>query len=162
MNLSKKNLLIQYNNWIFEKYPTDICSLFWGSLFSILLPWLYVPGRLITNLIDYPLPVFFRGIIFYFCLFVITLIGVGVNKENNLGIDTVWGCFFLGVGICLSVAIGIALFIGIIVLCYMAGDRYSRSRVEAPVKVKTYPVRDWWAAIRGKYCTKITYTDESN
>lgn len=155
MTLNKNNYFARYYNWIYYDYPNDLCSFFWGSVLSILLVPLIATGTFIARSTEEYSSYFER------CLLAFVLYGyltLSCYLGNSLfaitGYEFIyWWSILLG-----GLLIGNVFILGIAYLTYLWSKK--------PVKIYHQPskfenfiddVKDWIGAIRGKYCTKITW-----
>ena len=156
MELNKNNLFARYYNWIYDGLPNDICSFFWGSMFIILLFPFFAVGRLSYfgktgwyYSADHSLG---RGFIFWLVYFLTILVGGAMMSEFGY-IPIGFSGFFLLAPI--IGALTVALFLGVIggslggVAYFIEKRRKNQYRPS--------PIKNWIGAIRGKYCTKITW-----
>ena len=151
---NKKNWFARYYNWIYNGFPNDVCTFFWGTLFAILCSLLFIPGRLSyfgkpewdysgENSLG-------RGFVIIIVYFLALMGGVSVMYKFGYEPLGLLGNWILAPIIGLITFI---LFIVIIVGPIVGGVYYIENRK----KSYSTPGKDWWGAIRGKYCTKITW-----
>jgi hypothetical protein len=172
MELSKNNIFVRYYNWIYNKYPNDICSFFWGSLFIILTAPFISLGTFIDRKSDpksykYDYPEYiavriFYGMIIPLFLYILIETGNGILElfkyEFTHWLSIVFGGLFLGI-LAFSTVIGI--FYGLYVLISLSliyrRDRMHKVVFEKKQKGPTFMdnFKSFVAAIRGKYCSKI-------
>lgn len=157
MTLDSNNYFGRYYNWIYGYYPKDVCSFFWGSLLAIILTPLLLPGKFLvratgddehTN--SWVLQTF-TGVLIWLFSVLFSLIGNAILNLFDYEFIYWWsisfGGFLLGIG-----SIGI-----LVALMYLIGRLLHKTTSSLP---KTYIMdntKDFIGAIRGKYCTKITW-----
>jgi len=152
MNIKKNNLLARYYRWIYGNLPIDLCSFFWGSVFAILLFFLLVPGRLFTSRYD---DVYYKGFVGSLCwvgYISAVVIGNGLVGEFGYQFINLWGILLLGpLMVVVLIAVGgFAIFGGIGGTIYILKEKVPNTSLAQNTK-------NWVGAIRGKYCTKITW-----
>lgn len=155
MILNKNNYFARYYNWIYGDYPKDICSFFWGSVLAILLAPLILPGKKLTSLSDkYDENLHswglqsVVGLLIY--LFILLFASIGNALLDAFGYEFIYwwsivlGGFSLGI---LAVALIVGISTGIVWF-------FSKKAPETHLVSNTV---DLIAAIKGKYCTRITW-----
>lgn len=161
MTLNKNNYFAKYYNWVYGYYPQDVCSFFWGSILGIGLGVFMTPTKLIAFLFDpdydfnkrdvvvYSL----SGLVFYLLSTLVILTGslvLGIfGYEFTYWWSLIFGGFFLG---------GL-LIISIILAGWGIVSLFKRTKTKLPETHLIDNTVDFIAAIRGKYCTKITWTE---
>lgn len=175
MNINKNNLFARYYNWIYGELPQDVCSFFWGTVLSIVLSLIFVPGRTFTNNYDGTANLVARGMIFWMVSIVSLLVGFipwivgGKDGVLYLWVNDLPNWLQLLVFL-VTGAIEIAIIVGIILgIIELLERRQQRKYLKLIKKMKETgyqyeePVSFWnnvgnfIGAIRGKYCTKITW-----
>lgn len=158
MTLSINNLFGKFYNWIYLSYPNDVCSFFWGTVIAILLLPFILPGKLIGYLSDdYQIE---RSIVgqaligvgIYFVSFIIIMLGNAV-LEVFFGYEFIylWSVILGGLGLGLLALVNFVIIIAVIYLAFRAGGQtISHTGV-------IDNTADFVGAIKGKYCTKITW-----
>lgn len=157
MNLSRNNWFGMYYNWIYRTYPNDLCSFFWGTLLILLLFPIIVPGRIFArSFMDQEISTYILySIIFWFVDIIFTVLGVSLIHELGYSYTSMlW--LLVSAPILGLIIIGLA---GGVVVGTVAGGIYT---VQLAGKTDVYTTtkekaRDFVGAIRGKYCTKITW-----
>jgi hypothetical protein len=184
MNLStKKNWFGKYYDWVYTEYPENICTFFWGTLTITLLFPLVIPGTLIVSrrermYIPGGMIVFFSSlltcILFLFAAVIINL-GNAVLEIFEYKLIH-WAAFIFGgllVGLLtIAVIVGMALLFYILYVYIQERKRFRREkkRLEEKMNTGSYevytPSSTIWeniassiGAIRGKYCSRITWID---
>jgi hypothetical protein len=185
MELSKRNVFVRYYEFVYNNEPNDICSLFWGSVIGLLLSLFAVPGiYIMRNQYDFR---YISGLsrsllaslvmtIVYGLMFVIIAVGNRLLEIFGYKFTHWTGVVFGGLGIGLSL---IALIFGFVLGCWYISSKISEYKdkkreerylqnlansesgeVELEKKTNYFQnFKDIIAAIRGKYCIKITYKD---
>lgn len=155
MNLSTKNIFARYYKWVYGELPNDLCSFFWGTLFAVVTGVFIIPGRLWTGRYASTAEKFLMGIIAWFIYFLLISAGVFVVDELGLRLDTFWGIFIVSplvgaLGVLIIIAVGGGLGYSI----YQVSNAPNKSeKIGSAVQT----IKDLWASIKGKYCTKINW-----
>jgi hypothetical protein len=175
MTLNKKNWIAMYYNWIHGNYPKDVCTFFWGSLIAIILSPIISMGRILLNN-DFGRNIVFLqamiGSISSILLMIVCALGNTI-MEKMMGYEFIYmwtkiiGGFFVGLFSLIIIGGMMAgIFFGI---GWMRGKvqeiKYNKWQ-EENIKVSSGRPRkptfmentkSLIGAIRGKYCTKITW-----
>lgn len=165
MILNKKNWFARYYNWVTGKYPKDVCSFFWGSITFILLsPFIFV-GRLIPDACksaNYLVVMqTSKGLVTLFLVgllsFILGSLGNAVLGLFGYKFIYVWVKILGGIGLgILTIALLVVLVIGIYKLFMLTKRGVGYVVPETHIIDNTV---DFIGAIKGKYCTKITWKD---
>lgn len=175
MNLSYNSFLARYYRWaIDDKLPPDICTLFWHMLFSVLTLPVSLPGYIPlfrSECWDYE-TIFGKvwgGVKLWIAFFLFGALGAAaINKQwwpGILDLPLLLACL---IGFLLITTLGITLIALVATICWALNELYKTLKRRWEKKDKFYddipeiePPPSWikqtWAAIRGKYCTKITW-----
>lgn len=156
MTLSKNNWFAIYYSWIYGEYPNDVCSFFWGTLLLVLLAPFVIVGKLIaivsndSDIENSRVTMIIIGAFIWLILAVITALGNVVL--SLLGYEFVggWATIFGGFGLGVLFLLNIFIILYLIFLLVRATGNISK-----PIVVDN--TVDFIAAVRGKYCTKITW-----
>ncbi len=169
MILNKNNWFAMYYNWIYGNYPNDVCSFFWGALFALLFAPFIVPGKLILSFHPgYNSPwndiknawvlQMLVAVATFFVFYLIALLGNGMLNIFGYEFLYLWSVVFGGLLIGLLMLVNIAI---VIILLYLIGKGIVRLfQKTGEVIPETHIIdntKDFIGAIRGKYCTKITW-----
>lgn len=161
MKINSKNLFARYYKWMYGKLPNDLCSFFWGSLFAITLKLIYIPGRVFN---PNGSSRFWAGLGVWAAYFLLVSLGESIysswlgvphEKEMEFIMGLPWYTLFVIMPLISAVVISFffAIVAGIIVLII----RIETSGIHVPSGKFIGSAKDWVGAIRGKYCTKITW-----
>lgn len=155
MKIRSTNPLVRYFNFIFEYYPIDFCTLFWGSLYAIMFFWLEIPGKWYARLTE-SRRIFWDGVYFYSSLYLLFQFVSGIIWLFGIdwfNVDWIWLLKVLGIAIAVLI-IGLIIILIVVYLVLFVKDKIQENIVpnDQPSSISI-----WWATIRGKYCTKIEY-----
>ena len=160
MTLNKNNWFAIYYNWIYLSYPKDVCSFFWGSVIAILLGPFVIPGLLLAianddySLRRSTIGQTVIGIVIYLMLFLIAGLGNAVLSIFGYEFIYLWSIILGGIGLgILFLLFGIAIGYSIFLLIRKSVGAVPQTHI-------IDNTIDFVAAIKGKYCTKITWKDE--
>lgn len=187
MTIKSNSLIAYYYKWMFRgDLANDFCSLFWNTLFSILLLPLTFPAFLASLIFGHDvwdrklLDKAFRGLLTYFALFLAFCFGLGTfekvfgNAWRTWGFWEVLGAGFIGfIGLAVTIILIVLSIGGIIAFGMWIGVKVKQLFQKKVVyKTRTengqtyeqhfYTPREFklvamWNAIRNKYCTKIDW-----
>jgi len=157
MNLNKNNWFARYYNWMHGNFPNDVCTFFWRSLFAILLAPIVVPGRIVVGRQELFIGKFVIGIILWLFSVIITKVGQVLIGDYSQDLNVfVKFILYFSTGL-LLVSIFIGVCIGIYFLCKKIKDKRDEKPYNPDYKSFAEKTGDFIGAIRGKYCTKITW-----
>lgn len=157
MTISTKNIFARYYKWVYGKLPNDLCSFFWGTVFAVVAGVFIIPGRLWTGRYTSTAEKFFMGILAWVIYLALICAGIGALDKLGLGLRlyTFWGIFIVSplvaaLGVLTITAVGGGLMYSI----YQVSNAPNKSeRIGKAVQT----TKDFWASIKGKYCTKINW-----
>ena len=164
MELNEKNWFAKYYNWIYDGLPNDVCTFFWGTLLIVLIHPIIIPGRVCKEWGDGFGNYLGKGIACWFGIAILAVFGMpGIQfifgKEWLNTVPFIWGFLAL----LLSGIVLIGTIVGIIALILYSVYKYQKYKRNKPyVYIEPTPTiwdktGDFIGAIRGKYCTKITW-----
>lgn len=170
MNLNKNNLFARYYNWIYRHYPDDICSFFWGTVLIVVLCPFFIPGKLFFSTNDSLGDIIAKSVAFWVTLLVCMVFGLipygGSLKEWFMTLPNIVQITLLIVTGAVEIALVVCIGVGIYYIAEYRREskrqRYLRLMEETNYQYEEPPtmgekVGNFIGAIRGKYCTKITW-----
>lgn len=161
MEIKEKNLFARYYDWMYDDLPDDVCTFFWGSVFIILFSPILIPGRLMGSYYDGFGDYFGKGFMAWLLFFLLALFGVPFWKlfgeEFINSLPVIIQLLILAFAGALQALVAVGIGAGI----YYSYQFYKKHRKISPIEEEkpTFweKTGDFIGAIRGKYCTKITW-----
>lgn len=149
MEIKKSNLLGRFYEFFHGELPNDVCSFFWGVVWSLLFLPVVLLGRLINMLDGEKRPSFKKNFgsgfaVSITCLFLL-MGGVGLAEKINL---MVWWFYAIVAPIIFLIVFG--LVIGIIGLTAWFFDEGAGSKIGDSTSAIL-------GAVKKNYCTKINW-----
>lgn len=161
MIINKGNWFAMYHKWIYGYFPEDICSFFWATLTAVILSPFIIPGKNIAKINrDRELQ---TNVVFHImigvCIYLLSLIIVGVG---NIVLE-IFGYIFIYTWSVIigGVALGALFLIVVFTIVWLLLKLFRRAGDMTETHIIDNAT-DFIAAVRGKYCTRITWTDETS
>lgn len=168
MKLNSRNIFAIYYKWIYDRLPNDICTFFWGTLFSVLFSILTIPGRMV-KFIDRDTNIYLRGIYFwigYLLFFALGNVFCRPYFGNQISPEDLkffgpWLLLIIPAVGFIAIGLLVGIIIGIILLIISIKER-RENKIRAQYPMGEYqPMKarseNFIAAIKRKHCTKIEW-----
>lgn len=175
MKLNKNNLFARYYEWIYGNLPNDVCSFFWGSVLAIGLFPILVTGRLLCGSYYEFGKVLGAGLLAWFIYSATVFLGLIMYAGFILDLDEkgfsfsehyhllglswyglLFGMPLVLIGVVVGGFLVVATPLGIIWLIFKL---FKVTVSTTPATVVIQNTKDVVGAVRGKYCTKITWNE---
>lgn len=167
MKLSKSNWYIKVYYYFTNEYPKDVCTLFWTSLLILLFLPIITPGMLFAKKYENVWGNIWVGIKFWLVYIVLWVLGgYAWWDPTNHVFKYDWG-HWAWIVFPLTIPILLAIAAVPVSLILIAGDysiekykqykRFNEQYGDEPKESVWDKVKIFWAAMRGKYCTKIEW-----
>src|SRR5688572_15185823 len=132
MELNEKNLFARYYNWIYDSFPNDVCTFFWGTLLAILISPILIPGRLCKSWEDGFGGILGKGLACWFAFAVCVVFGLPVltlihGKDWVMTLPFIPGILYLAIAGALLIGTVVAFISGIVYLV-LAYQKYKRNQ----------------------------------